>query len=177
MPTVLTIRGEKSCISYILDALDRVAARRLGQATRFGAVLYKIARCMTTCLLVFLASSSPSLDKSGLSSYHIHMYVTLAMSGQMQSLKNIDQSRPWVMRTYYSSQPRKFCLLYAQCFIALYRLQKDEKASQIWGSPWSARAMRMARADKIDISMPWLWLARCDFEMRMDARLLRAKIE
>lgn len=32
------------------------------------------------------------------------MYVTLAMSGQMQSLKNIDQSRPWVMRTYYSSQ-------------------------------------------------------------------------
>ncbi|GFF30761.1 hypothetical protein IFM51744_01231 [Aspergillus udagawae] len=31
-------------------------------------------------------------------------------------------------------------------------------ASQIWGSPWSAGAMEMARANKISSSLPWLLL-------------------
>ena len=99
-------------ISCLLDALDGAAARRLGQSTRFGAVLDMITdRCTTTCLLVFLASAFPrwsivfqALISLDYSSHYIHMYATLAMGGQTQSHKDIDESRPWVMRIYYSNQ-------------------------------------------------------------------------
>lgn len=78
---------------------------------------------------------------------------------------------------------RKFCLLYAQCFIALYRLRflrhwwclkrRTKKrprsggrlgAPELWEwlgkhSPGEARTgPERSSADKIDISMPWLWI-------------------
>ncbi|KAF4151767.1 hypothetical protein CNMCM6069_003064 [Aspergillus lentulus] len=209
-------------ISCLLDALDGAAARRLGQSTRFGAILDMITdRCTTTCLLVFLASAFPrwsivfqALISPDYSSHYIHMYATLAMGGQTQSHKDIDESRPWVMRIYYSNQNVLFtvCTMTEAFFIALYLLSfsspllmpqgTDETASQIWGLPWSAGAMEMARANKIDSFMPWLlltlslpfmlfkqyvnviqlveasrWLAWGDAEMRRKARLLRAKSE
>lgn len=94
-------------VSCLLDALDGAAARRLGQSTRFGAVLDMITdRCTTTCLLVFLATAFPrwsiifqALISLDYSSHYIHMYATLAMDGQRQSHKDIDESRPRVMRT------------------------------------------------------------------------------
>lgn len=124
--------------SCLLDALDGAAARRLGQSTQFGAVLDMIIdRCTTTCLLVFLATAFPrwsilfqALISLDYSSHYIHMYATLAMGGQRQSHKDIDKSRPWVMRAYYSNRVsaspffnaniiswyiyRKFCLLSAR---------------------------------------------------------------
>lgn len=101
-------------VSCLLDALDGAAARRLGQSTQFGAVLDMITdRCTTTCLLVFLATAFPrwsivfqALISLDYSSHYIHMYATLAMGGQRQSHKDIDQSRPWVMRAYYSNHVR-----------------------------------------------------------------------
>jgi CDP-diacylglycerol--inositol 3-phosphatidyltransferase len=101
-------------VSYLLDALDGAAARRLGQSTQFGAVLDMITdRCTTSCLLVFLATAFPrwsivfqALISLDYSSHYIHTYATLAMGGQRQSHKDIDESRPWVMRAYYSNHVR-----------------------------------------------------------------------
>ncbi|KAB8271010.1 phosphatidylinositol synthase [Aspergillus minisclerotigenes] len=174
-------------VSCLLDALDGAAARRLEQSTRFGAVLDMITdRCTTTCLLVFLASAFPrwSIIYQGLigldySSHYIHMYATLAMGGSRQSHKNIDENRPWVMRLYYSNTYVLFtvCALNELFFIALYLLSfssptlvpsllMDQKPSatqptrpQTWSSPWSAGAMEMARANKIDSAVPWALLA------------------
>ncbi|RAL13874.1 CDP-alcohol phosphatidyltransferase family protein [Aspergillus homomorphus CBS 101889] len=170
-------------VSCLLDALDGAAARRLGQSTQFGAVLDMIIdRCTTTCLLVFLATAFPrwsmvfqALISLDYSSHYIHMYATLAMGGQRQSHKDIDQSRPWVMRAYYSNRKVLFtvCAMNEAFFIALYLLSfsspllmpplKNSEASfatasQIWGSSWSAGAMEMARANKISSSVPWFIL-------------------
>ncbi|KAE8396507.1 hypothetical protein BDV23DRAFT_142889 [Aspergillus alliaceus] len=207
--------------SCLLDALDGAAARRLGQSTRFGAVLDMITdRCTTTCLLVFLASAFPrwSIVFQGLisldySSHYVHMYATLAMGGNRQSHKQIDESRPWVLRTYYSNTKVLFtvCLLNELFFIALYLLSfssppplanspnfeaPQSTPSQSWSSPWSAGAMELARANKIDDSFPQFllgvssvfmifkqyvnvvqlieaskWLVRGDLETRRNARL------
>lgn len=107
-------------ISCLLDALDGAAARRLEQSTQFGAVLDMVTdRCTTSCLLVFLASAFPrwsivfqGLISLDLASHYIHMYATLVMGGSSQSHKKMDQSRPWVMRIYYSntvSEVVRFC--------------------------------------------------------------------
>ncbi len=69
-------------ISCLLDAFDGMAARALGQSTRFGAVLDMVTdRCTTSCLLCFLTAAYPraTLLFQGLitldfSSHYIHMY-------------------------------------------------------------------------------------------------------
>ncbi|KAE8325836.1 CDP-alcohol phosphatidyltransferase-domain-containing protein [Aspergillus sergii] len=212
-------------VSCLLDALDGAAARHLGQSTRFGAVLDMVTdRCTTTCLLVFLASAFPrwsivfqgfiSLDYS---SHYIHMYATLAMAGNRQSHKQIDESWPWVMRIYYSNTKVLFmvCALNELFFIALYLLSFSSspslmdnaslKASQfdrsrLWSSSWSAGAMEMARANKLDETVPWCllyvstlfmlfkqyvnmiqlieaskWLVQGDIEMRRNAGLAQKR--
>ena len=99
-------------ISCLLDALDGYAARTWQQSTRFGAVLDMVTdRCTTTCLLVFLSTAKPrwsmvfqlliSLD---FTSHYMHMYATLAMGGQGQSHKNIDEKKNKLMRLYYSNR-------------------------------------------------------------------------
>ncbi|KAK4994290.1 phosphatidylinositol synthase 1 (CDP-alcohol phosphatidyltransferase1) [Elasticomyces elasticus] len=220
-------------ISCLLDALDGAAARRFEQSTRFGAVLDMVTdRCTTSCLLVFLASAFPrwsivfqGLISLDLASHYIHMYATLAMGGSSQSHKKIDESRPWVMRIYYSNANVLFtvCALNELFFIALYLLsfsspllmpsliQPDGKMSSmqpgnpaapslIWTTPWSAGAMEMARANKMDSVVPWIllcascvvmlfkqyinvvqmieaskWLAEGDVEMRKKAGLPRRR--
>ncbi|KAE8361167.1 hypothetical protein BDV27DRAFT_133418 [Aspergillus caelatus] len=212
-------------VSCILDALDGAVARRLGQSTRFGAVLDMITdRCTTNCLLVFLASAFPrwSIIFQGLisldySSHYIHMYATLAMGGNRQSHKQIDESRPWVMRIYYSNTKVLFtvCALNELFFIALYLLSfssspssldnasfkvSQSNPSTLWSSSWSAGAMDMARANKLDETVPWCllyvstpfmlfkqyvnmaqlleaskWLVQGDIEMRRNARLAQKR--
>jgi len=101
-------------ISCLLDAFDGLAARRLGQSTRFGAVLDMVTdRCTTSCLLVFLASAFPrfaivfqALISLDLASHYMHMYATLVMGGSGSSHKKIDESRSWILKQYYSNNVR-----------------------------------------------------------------------
>lgn len=104
-------------VSCLLDALDGYAARRYEQSTKFGAVLDMVTdRCTTTCLLVFLAQAFPrwsivfqlliSLD---LASHYMHMYATLSMGGSSRSHKNVDESRNWLLKQYYSNNVRLTC--------------------------------------------------------------------
>ncbi|KNG88948.1 CDP-diacylglycerol--inositol 3-phosphatidyltransferase [Aspergillus nomiae NRRL 13137] len=103
------------------------------------------------------------------------MYATLAMGGNRQSHKQIDDSRPWVMRIYYSNTKVLFtvCALNELFFIALYLLSFSSSPSSVnnpnfttsqsdpltpWSSSWSAGAMEVARANKIDDSVPWCLL-------------------
>ncbi|KAF2740847.1 hypothetical protein EJ04DRAFT_507836 [Polyplosphaeria fusca] len=178
-------------VSCLLDALDGLAARRFEQSTKFGAVLDMVTdRCTTACLLVFLASAFPrwsivfqGLISLDLASHYMHMYATLSMGGSDQSHKNVDESKGWLMKMYYTNTTVlfTFCALNELFFIALYLLSfsspllsptllKDSdsplnlqpgspaapKPSMIFTSPWSAGAMEMARANKMDSTVPWI---------------------
>ncbi|KAF2726079.1 hypothetical protein K431DRAFT_213844 [Polychaeton citri CBS 116435] len=117
-------------------------------------------------------------------SHYIHMYATLAMGGQGQSHKSVSASRSWIMNLYYSSKTVLFiaCALNELFFIALYLLcfssplitpallpTGNEKGasslqpgspaqpapSLIYTSPFTAGAMEMARANKMDSAIPW----------------------
>lgn len=98
-------------VSCLLDALDGYAARRFEQSTKFGAVLDMVTdRCTTSCLLVFLAQAFPrwsivfqGLISLDLASHYIHMFATLSMGGSGQSHKNVDESRSWILKMYYSN--------------------------------------------------------------------------
>ncbi|CAD0085446.1 unnamed protein product, partial [Aureobasidium vineae] len=150
--------------SCLLDALDGYAARKLDQGTKFGAVLDMVTdRCTTTCMLVFLATAMPrwamlfqlliSLD---LASHYVHMYATLSMGGSEQSHKKI------VLFT--------LCLMNELFFIALYLLTfadqdtslvESQMRAIVQSQPWSAGAMEVARANKIQSSVPTVlvWLS------------------
>ncbi|KAF2143424.1 uncharacterized protein K452DRAFT_307553 [Aplosporella prunicola CBS 121167] len=122
-----------------------------------------------------------SLD---LASHYMHMYATLSMGGAGQSHKKIDESRSWVLKMYYSSNKVLFtlCALNELFFIALYLLSFSSplltpsllqpapstlqpgtpaapKPSVLFTSPWSAGAMEMARANKMDSTVPWVLAA------------------
>ncbi|KAI9374755.1 CDP-alcohol phosphatidyltransferase-domain-containing protein [Aspergillus egyptiacus] len=158
-------------ISCLLDALDGAAARRLDQSTRFGAVLDMVTdRGTTTCLLVFLASAFPrwSIVFQGLisldySSHYIHMYATLAMAGK-RSHKEVDEQWPWALRIYYSNSKVLFvvCWLNELFFLSSYFLSfsaDSTPAVEDWPSSWSAGAMEMARANKVNSFWPWVCLS------------------
>ncbi|KAJ4373152.1 phosphatidylinositol synthase 1 (CDP-alcohol phosphatidyltransferase1) [Neocucurbitaria cava] len=220
-------------VSCLLDALDGYAARAYEQSTKFGAVLDMVTdRCTTTCLLVFLAQAFPrwsivfqGLISLDLASHYMHMYATLSMGGSGQSHKNVDESRSWLLKQYYSNNKVlfTFCALNELFFIALYLLSFSSpllsptlladnnnpssvqpgspavpKPSAFFASPFSAAAMEMARANKMDSTVPWIlvgvsapimvlkqwinivqmvkasqWLAEGDREMRRKAGLPR----
>ncbi|KAF2247109.1 hypothetical protein BU26DRAFT_341926 [Trematosphaeria pertusa] len=121
-----------------------------------------------------------SLD---LASHYMHMYATLSMGGAGQSHKKVEASRSWVLKMYYSNNKVlfTFCALNEVFFIALYLLSFSSpylsptllknsdspsslqagtpaapKPSMIFTSPWSAGAMEMARANKMDSTVPWI---------------------
>ncbi|KAF2194551.1 CDP-diacylglycerol-inositol 3-phosphatidyltransferas-like protein PIS [Zopfia rhizophila CBS 207.26] len=121
-----------------------------------------------------------SLD---LASHYMHMYATLSMGGSGQSHKKVDESRSWVLKMYYSNNKVlfTFCALNELFFIALYLLSFSSpylsptllkgtetpstlqpgtpaapKPSLLFTSPWSAGAMEMARANKMDSTVPWI---------------------
>ncbi|KAF2864991.1 CDP-alcohol phosphatidyltransferase-domain-containing protein [Massariosphaeria phaeospora] len=120
-----------------------------------------------------------SLD---LASHYMHMYATLSMGGSGQSHKKVDESRSWVLKQYYSNNKVlfTFCCLNEVFFIALYLLSFSSpflsptllrdasspsslnpgspaapKPSMLFTSPFSAGAMEMARANKMDSKLPW----------------------
>lgn len=143
-------------------------------------------RCTTTCLLVFLATAKPGysmifqgLISLDLASHYMHMYATLVMGGQTQSHKNVDASRSWIMNLYYTNKMVLFftCALNELFFIALYLLcfsspiitpalkwpseqtptiPLNPEPSLLFPSPFSAAAMEMARANKMDSFIPWV---------------------
>ncbi|KAI0192640.1 hypothetical protein EV127DRAFT_336626 [Xylaria flabelliformis] len=163
-------------------------------------------------------------------SHYIHMYATLAMGGSAESHKNVDKSRSWLLNLYYTNKTVLFitCALNELFFIALYLLSfsspllspqllqtvGESKAAAIQGgaqvnssiirqlftNPYSAAALEMARANKMDSTWPWIlagisapvmiiknilnivqlvkaskWLAEGDVQMRRAATLTKSK--
>ncbi|EAW07253.1 CDP-diacylglycerol--inositol 3-phosphatidyltransferase [Aspergillus clavatus NRRL 1] len=166
-------------VSCLLDALDGYAARYYNQSTTFGAVLDMVTdRCTTACLLVFLSSAWPrwsivfqSLISLDLASHYMHMYATLSMGGSGKSHKNVEATRSWILHQYYTNKTVLFvcCALNELFFIGLYLLSfsspilspsllqaQDPSAPPALASPWSAGALEMARANKIDSFWPWV---------------------
>ncbi|GAP85695.1 putative CDP-alcohol phosphatidyltransferase [Rosellinia necatrix] len=119
-------------------------------------------------------------------SHYLHMYATLAMGGSAESHKNVDKSRSWLLNLYYTNKTVLFvtCALNELFFIALYLLSfsspllspqllqtvGESKAaaiqsgaqvnssiiSQLFTNPYSAAALEMARANKMDSTWPWI---------------------
>ncbi|PNS15184.1 hypothetical protein CAC42_8185 [Sphaceloma murrayae] len=113
-------------------------------------------------------------------SHYMHMYATLAMGGSGSSHKKIDEKRSRIMHLYYSNRNVLFvcCFMNELFFIALYllcfssplitpALLQPSPGSLVPGnpaipkpsslaSPWSAAAMEMARANKMDSTVPWI---------------------
>ncbi|KAK2002456.1 CDP-alcohol phosphatidyltransferase [Colletotrichum falcatum] len=120
------------------------------------------------------------------SSHYIHMYATLSMAGSDSSHKNIDESRSKILYLYYTNKTVLFvfCALNELFFIALYLLSfsspllspsllssvSNKEAmqiqagaqvntsllSQIFPNPYSAAALELARANKMDSTWPWI---------------------
>ncbi|KAI5283251.1 CDP-diacylglycerol-inositol 3-phosphatidyltransferase [Ascosphaera aggregata] len=133
------------------NIIDGYAARHFNQSTTFGAVLDMVTdRCTTACLLVFLSSAWPrwaivfqiliSLD---LASHYMHMYATLTMGEGGQSHKKVDQSRSKILYLYYTNKPAQ-------------HIEAKASLSTIFANPWSAGALELARANKMDSFWPWV---------------------
>ncbi|KAI9749550.1 MAG: CDP-diacylglycerol-inositol 3-phosphatidyltransferase [Lichina confinis] len=125
-----------------------------------------------------------SLD---LASHYMHMYATLAMGSAGQSHKKVDESRSRILNLYYSNNKVLFvfCGLNELFFISVYLLsfsspilspsllQYGSSAGQgsstqlggphqpvpslLFSSPYSAGALEMARANKMDSFWPWVF--------------------
>ncbi|KAI2464299.1 CDP-alcohol phosphatidyltransferase-domain-containing protein [Annulohypoxylon bovei var. microspora] len=119
-------------------------------------------------------------------SHYMHMYATLAMSGSNSSHKNVDKSRSWLLNLYYTNKTVLFlcCALNEIFFIAIYLLSfsspllspqlleplGESRANaiqtgaqvnssvlhQLFTNPYSAGALEMARANKMDSTFPWI---------------------
>ncbi|KAL3492899.1 CDP-alcohol phosphatidyltransferase-domain-containing protein [Aspergillus germanicus] len=121
-----------------------------------------------------------SLIALDMASHYMHMYATLSMGGANQSHKKIDSSRSWVLYLYYNSRTVLFicCALNELFFIGLYLLSFSSPtlspsllhppqgvtvggtppppaSTSVFASPWSAGALELARANKIDSFWPW----------------------
>ncbi|KAI6085097.1 CDP-alcohol phosphatidyltransferase-domain-containing protein [Hypoxylon rubiginosum] len=127
-----------------------------------------------------------SLISVDFASHYVHMYATLAMGGSDTSHKNVDKSRSWLLNLYYTNKTVLFlcCALNELFFIALYLLSfsspllspqlleplGESKAAaiqtgaqvnssvlrQLFTNPYSAGALEMARANKMDSTFPWI---------------------
>ncbi|KAF7550195.1 hypothetical protein G7Z17_g5886 [Cylindrodendrum hubeiense] len=124
------------------------------------------------------------------SSHYIHMYATLVVGGVESSHKNIDKSQSWLLNLYYTNKVVLFivCFLNELFFIALYLLSfssspissellKDVGVTggetvqpdainisllrQLFLDPYSATALEIARANKIDSFWPeiFVWVS------------------
>ncbi|EER26866.1 CDP-diacylglycerol-inositol 3-phosphatidyltransferase [Coccidioides posadasii str. Silveira] len=124
-----------------------------------------------------------SLD---LASHYMHMYATLTMGGSGQSHKKVDSSRSWILYQYYNNKMVLFvfCTMNELFFIGLYLLSFSSPTlspsllqpvgdgtsagsgqpgtpamppiSTLFASPWSAGALELARANKMDSFWPWV---------------------
>ncbi|KAK7430607.1 phosphatidylinositol synthase 1 (CDP-alcohol phosphatidyltransferase1) [Neonectria magnoliae] len=126
-----------------------------------------------------------------LASHYMHMYATLVVSGTDSSHKNIDKSKSYLLNLYYTNKTVLFifCAANEVFFIALYLLSFSspllsphliktvENTSgeslqpgvqvntsilrQIFPDPFSAAALELARANKMDSSVPWAIAGVC----------------
>ncbi|KAK0546910.1 phosphatidylinositol synthase 1 (CDP-alcohol phosphatidyltransferase1) [Tilletia horrida] len=121
-------------ISCLLDAFDGMAARALGQSTKFGAVLDMVTdRCTTSCLLCFLTSAYPNaavifqgLITLDFSSHYIHMYSSLLTGSKSHKIVTSDVSR---ILWYYYNDSRilfLFCAGNELFFVCLYLMASYE---------------------------------------------------
>ncbi|CAK9837236.1 phosphatidylinositol synthase (CDP-diacylglycerol--inositol 3-phosphatidyltransferase) Pis1 [Schizosaccharomyces pombe] len=116
--------------SSLLDAFDGWAARKLHQATNFGAILDMVTdRCATSCLLCFLCAAYPKyaiifqlLVSLDLASHYMHMYSTLHQGAS--SHKTVTKKHNWMLRLYYGNNKVLFifCAANEMFFVALYLL-------------------------------------------------------
>ncbi|CAN8103439.1 unnamed protein product [Discula destructiva] len=116
-------------------------------------------------------------------SHYIHMYTTLVMGGADQSHKEVDKNRSWILNLYYTNRIFLFicCAANELFFIALYLLSFSSPTlspallqtpivdniqagaqvnrtllRQLFTSPYSAAALELARANKMDSFWPWV---------------------
>eukprot|EP00794_Sanderia_malayensis_P014230 gene14231-15714_t len=116
MPTSPVIATSFYVTSGLLDAFDGYAARALGQASRFGAVLDMLTdRCATTCLLVVLAYFYPAwmlmfqfLISLDIASHWAQMYSSLIRGSS--SHKNMEEKTHPLLKLYYTSRPVLFVM-------------------------------------------------------------------
>ncbi|KAI9673756.1 MAG: CDP-diacylglycerol-inositol 3-phosphatidyltransferase [Trizodia sp. TS-e1964] len=125
-----------------------------------------------------------SLD---LASHYMHMYATLVMAGKDQSHKRVSQSRSRILNLYYNNNKVlfAFCAFNELFFIALYLLSFSSPtltpsllqplpdtlgsstqpanpahpAVTFFANPYSAAALELARANKMDSFWPWVLVA------------------
>ncbi|KDQ60702.1 hypothetical protein JAAARDRAFT_55436 [Jaapia argillacea MUCL 33604] len=126
------------CISCLLDAVDGHAARSLGQASQFGAVLDMVTdRCTTSCLLCYLSSVYPDfallfqfLITLDFSSHYMHMYSSLVTGSKSHKLVTSDVSR--ILWLYYNDSRTLFlmCAGNELFFVALYLMKWIESPIQ-----------------------------------------------
>jgi len=123
-------------ISCLLDAFDGMAARALGQTSKFGAVLDMVTdRCTTSCLLCFLSSAYPDwallfqfLITLDFSSHYMHMYSSLVTGARSHKLVTSQVSR---ILWYYYNDPKTLFLFCAgnELFYVFLYLMHFEKTS------------------------------------------------
>ncbi|XP_028410407.1 CDP-diacylglycerol--inositol 3-phosphatidyltransferase-like [Dendronephthya gigantea] len=112
-------------LSAFLDQFDGYFARRLGQVSKFGAMLDMLTdRCATTCLMVMLSEFLPSyrvvfqfLISLDISSHWLHMYSSLIKGDESHKI-----TTNFFLRLYYSSWTFLFimCMGNELFFVALY---------------------------------------------------------
>lgn len=96
--------------SFLLDALDGLAARTFNQATQFGAVLDMVTdRFATACLCFNIAAVYPSsrfilqcLTALDIVSHWFHMYDSLSSGNKSHKL--IDETKNRFIKLYYTSR-------------------------------------------------------------------------
>ncbi|OAF62385.1 CDP-diacylglycerol-inositol 3-phosphatidyltransferase [Pseudogymnoascus destructans] len=139
-----------------------------------------------------------SLD---LASHYMHMYATLVMGGSGESHKKVDRSRSYILNLYYTNKTVLFlfCALNEIFFIALYLLSfsspllspsllqvnvdastpgslqpgnpSHPSAASLFANPWSAGALELARANKLDSFWPWV-LAGASFPVMAGKQII-----
>ncbi|RMZ91189.1 hypothetical protein DV736_g1589, partial [Chaetothyriales sp. CBS 134916] len=144
-----------------------------------SCLLVFLAQAFPRWSIVFQALIS--LD---LASHYIHMYAMLHLGGSGTSHKKVDEKRSWILHLYYTNRTVLFifCAFNELFFISVYLLSFSSpllspsllqpgtsalksaqpgspaypKLSSIFPNPWSAGAMEIARANKIDSTVPWV---------------------
>ncbi|WFD06843.1 CDP-diacylglycerol--inositol 3-phosphatidyltransferase [Malassezia vespertilionis] len=140
------------CVSCMLDAFDGMFARRLDQATKFGAVLDMVTdRCTTSSLLCFLTAAYPrcALLFQGLitldfSSHYIHMYTTLVAGSK--SHKIVDSEVSKILSLYYTDN--RVLFIFCACneifFVCLYLMDFYKQPLELQIAPLLPHAMLKA---------------------------------
>lgn len=117
MPTNYALAATFYLLSGLLDAVDGYAARRLGQHSRFGAMLDLITdMCNTMCLLATLSTFYPEFIflfqlsmVINIASHWLHTHTALLQGSK--SHKSVDPKGNLLMRIYYTERTVLFSMV------------------------------------------------------------------